>query len=390
MNLLIFESGTGTYTYTDMIAAFRKRGIKYHTISYAFTNGLSDEFFEYRFKKVLSESNYDAVFGIDYYPPVAKCCHENHIKYIAWSYDNPINAVNVEESLEYPEVFLFVFDRIQAEGYNKKGYNNVYYLPLAVDCDRLDRIKLNNKEMDYYSSEISFVGKMYDSMIDTIMAHMDDYCRGYVDAIIKSQSKIYGYYFIDEMITDGLLKRINNYFKVLQPDTDVVLSKEQLSYAMGAQATKIERLLLLKLLSAHHQVKYYSYDKCDLLTSAEYKGTCNYLDQMPRVFKASKINLNITLKILQSGIPLRALDILGSGGFLMSSYQHEIAEYFTNGQEVVMYDSIEDAYDKVNFYLANDDIRNEIAKRGNAKVRELFTYDKQLESLFTTSGLKGL
>lgn len=387
MKLLIFECATGTYTYRDVIEYFRKTGIEYKTISYAFKNGVSDDFFEYRFARLLKEDHYDAVFGIDYYPPVAKCCHDNGIRYISWSYDNPIDAVGIEESLAYPEVMLFVFDRIQAEGYNKKGFDNVIYLPLAVNCGRLEKIRLSKGEEQLYTTDVAFVGKMYDSMIDSFLANMDDYCRGYVDSVVRAQSKVYGYYFIDDMLTDEFVDRVNNYFKVLAPDTDFYLRRENLSYAMGAQATKIERLILLKLISAHYDMKYYSYDKCDLLTNARYMGTCNYYDQMPKVFKASKINLNITLKILQSGIPLRALDILGSGGFLLSSFQPEIAEYFENYNEVVMYDSIEDAYDKVKYYLEHEDERLRIAANGHQKVKELFSYERQFEKLFKIANI---
>lgn len=387
MKLLIFESGTGTYTYGDIVSSFADKGIEYRTVSYKFKNDDPDEFFNYRFTKILKDDNYDAVFGIDYYPQVAQCCHDNGIKYLSWSYDNPINVNNAEETLVYPEVMLFVFDRIQAEGYIRQGFNNVYYLPLAVNCDRLDKIKLSNKDIELYSSEISFVGKMYDSMIDVFMAHMDDYCRGYVDAIIKSQSKIYGYYFIDELLTDDFMKRINDHFQIIEPGTTFTLSKKQLSYAMASQSTKIERLLLLKLLSAHHQLKYYSYDKVDLLNNATYMGTCDYINQMPRVFRASKINLNITLKILQSGMSQRVLDVMGANGFLLSSYQHEINEYFVNGHEVVMYDSIEDGYEKACYYLKHDEERKKIAQRGHDKVAEMFSYEKQLGELFRTAGM---
>ena len=68
------------------------------------------------------------------------------------------------------------------------------------------------------------------------------------------------------------------------------------------------------------KVNVYSWEKCDLLQNVNYMGSCDYYGQMTKVFKASSINLNITLKISQSGIPLRVMDILGAGGFLLSNY----------------------------------------------------------------------
>ena len=108
---------------------------------------------------------------------------------------------------------------------------------------------------------------------------------------------------------------------------------------------------------------------------------------MPKVFRATQINLNVTVKNTQSGIPLRVLDILGSGGFLLSNYQSEVAEYFIPDTDFVYYESIEDAVEKVDFYLRNEDIRQEIAKNGCKKCQEEFNYSKQFSCLFQTAGL---
>ena len=388
MKLLIFEWAAGTFTYNDIIESFDEHGISYRTVSYEFEDKNEDEFFEYKFGKVLGEDSYDAVFSVNYFPLVAKCAHKAHIKYLSWCYDNPLDVIDIEKTLGYEENYVFLFDRIQAEGYIQKGFTNVCHLPLAANCKRLEAIKLNKREQELYGSDISFVGKMYDSMIGAYIANMSDYYKGYVDAVIAAQQKVYGYYMIDDLLTDKVMKDINDYFKVLSPTTDFRLPKAALSYAMAAQVTRNERLILLNLLSAHFGLKYYSWEPCDLLKRARFMGSADYLDEMPKIFKASRINLNITLKILQSGIPLRVMDILGAGGFLLTNYQPEIAEYFADGIDVAMYESIEDAYAKAGYYLSHDDVRREIAARGHDKVKELFSYDKQLGRIFEIAGMK--
>ena len=52
---------------------------------------------------------------------------------------------------------------------------------------------------------------------------------------------------------------------------------------------------------------------------------------MPLVFQNSKINLNITLRSIKNGIPLRAIDIMGAGGFLLTNYQNDFGLHFTDG-----------------------------------------------------------
>ena len=387
MKLIIFEWAAGTFTYNDIIGSFRSQGIDCRTVSYQFRDKNEDEFFEKRFMKVLDEDRYDAAFSVNYFPLVAKCCHSRGLKYISWSYDNPLDVPDIEKTLGYAENHVFVFDRIQAESYQKKGFSNVHHMPLAVNCRRLDAIKLTDRERELYSSDVSFVGKMYDSMFGQYVSLMDEYCRGYVDAIVKAQSGIYGYWFVDEMLTVSYMDRINRHFKELEPTTEFVLPKEALSYAIAAQITRNDRLVLLNLLAEHMKVNIYSWEKCELLRNVNYMGSCDYSDQMPKVFRASSINLNITLKILQSGIPLRVMDILGSGGFLLSNYQPEIAENFVDGQDVVMYGSIEDAYEKALYYLKNDDLRRQIAKSGHDRAAELFSYDRQLGRIFEIAGL---
>ena len=103
------------------------------------------------------------------------------------------------------------------------------------------------------------------------------------------------------------------------------------------------------------------------LQNVAFKGYVNYLTEMPDVFHRSRINLNITLRSIQTGIPLRCLDIMGAGGFLMSNYQPELAQLFENGREMAMYESKEDLLDKVNYCLTHEEERKEIAYLGREK-----------------------
>ncbi|MGN0345682.1 MAG: DUF3880 domain-containing protein [Lachnospiraceae bacterium] len=381
MNILFYE--WGSYIYKDLLSAFQSQGIAYETFFYHLSNKNHEEAFEVHLREKLETGQFDAVFSVNYFPVVAEVCKGKNVSYISWSYDNPLNVMQIEDTLGYETNYVFLFDRMQAKKYQDKGFVNVYYLPLAVNADRLDRISLRKSDLEKYETEISFVGNLYPSALASYMAPMNEYQKGYLEGICNVQEKLYGYYLIDEMLTDDFMRSIDEQYHKVKPDTEFVLPKEALSFACAASVTRMERIRMLALLSAHHRVKLYSRENCDALKNVSYMGTCNYETEMPKIFKASKINLNITLKILQSGIPLRALDIMGCGGFLLSNYQPELAEYFENEKEVVLYDSLEDAYAKAQFYLKNDHLRQSIAENGYCKVRERFSYKRQLEEMFT-------
>ena len=136
---------------------------------------------------------------------------------------------------------------------------------------------------------------------------------------------------------------------------------------------------ILSLLSKKFGVSLYSGDKHPLLTAAKQCGRVDYNTEMPFVFKCSDINLNITLKCLQTGIPLRALDIMGCGGFLLSNYQEEFLDYFVPNEDFVYYEDFKDAYAKADFYLKNDDLRKQIAQNGYEKIKKYFSYEDRFQ-----------
>lgn len=421
MNILIFE--WGSYNHNDILETFKKKGYGFMVVKHRFEDVNHDDEFVNRFDKLLEDGAYDFVYSTNFFPLVSECCNRKGVKYISWSYDAPLDVPDIERTLGLPCNYAFMYDREQVQGYRNKGFDNVYHLPLAVNTKRLDGIHLSASERKKYGAQISFVGNLYDSQMLNIRSILDEFHQGYLDAVMKAQSKIYGYYLIDDVLTDELMSDINRtvYDKTVEyrkqsnnkrsnDDTDVNLintavesdasgtkrndakenesdnvlhiSREALSYAMAAQITREERLLALKLLSGHYDVKLYSREKNDLLDKVTYMGTADYDKEMPMVFKSSDINLNMTLRCIRSGIPLRALDIMGAGGFLLSNYQPELAECFADGEEAVMYESIEDMYAKASFYLANPEIRMEIARRGHEKVSREYRYEDRIDEMF--------
>ena len=73
---------------------------------------------------------------------------------------------------------------------------------------------------------------------------------------------------------------------------------------------------------------------------------------------------------------------MGAGGFLLSNYQPELAEYFENGKEMVMYESQYDLLNKIDYYLSHEEEREEIARCGRIKIEKEFSYSKALPKIF--------
>ncbi len=382
MKILFYDMGS--YTYEDFIFYLKEAGHSCKTICYHFPDKFNDDFFCERFVQYLNADTYDVVISINFYPLIAKLCHDHQIKYISWCYDSPLDE-RLQSYFHYDTNYIFLFDRIEVEQYQALGYHHVFHLPLAVNTQRLDSLQFTNQQITNYSADISFVGQLYNSPLQTLLYSSDNYTKGYIEGILQAQLRIYGYNFLDELVTDELLDTINTSFKSIG-QTALKLNHRGLVYAISTEITHIERTFLLEQLGEYFYTNYYSSAPCTL-NNIHAKGSVNYHTEMPCVFRHSKLNLNPTLKCIQSGIPLRALDIMGAQGVLLSNYQPELAEYFESEVDCIMYTSIEDAIEKASFYLDHDNLRQQIGINGYLKTKEYFSYPERIQQMFRIANL---
>lgn len=383
MRILFYDMGS--YTYQDFLYYLEKAGHHCRTVYYHFPDKFQDEFFIHRFTQYLTEASYDVVVSVNFFPLVAQLCHKHHIKYLSWCYDSPLEE-RLKEYFSYETNYIFLFDRIEAEQYQAEGYTQVFHLPLAVNTERLDALSYTPAQAASYRADVSFVGHLYDPSLDALLYPADDYCKGFVEGLIQAQLRIYGYNFLDTLITDDFLERLNDSYKKMG-QTAVTLNRRGLSYAIAAQITHLERTFLIEQMGEFYDTRFYSTRPYDFATPVKSCGPVKYHTEMPAVFRYSRLNLCPTLKSIQSGIPLRSLDILGAKGVLFSNYQPELAEYFEDEKDVILYGSMEDAFAKADFYLKHEELREEIAVNGYRRVREEFSYPDKIRQMFEVAQL---
>ena len=110
-------------------------------------------------------------------------------------------------------------------------------------------------------------------------------------------------------------------------------------------------------------------------------GPVAYETDMNKVFRLSKINLNITLPSIHTGIPLRAMDILGNGGFLLTNYQEDLLEFFEPGVDFVYYSSVPEAIELIGYYLHHEEERKQIAENAYYKVKKYHQISDRLADM---------
>ena len=259
----------------------------------------------------------------------------------------------------------------------------MYYLPLAVDTDRLDAIIDGADDLELYRNEVAFVGSLYErNTYDKLKIVLPDYLKGYLEAVMQAQMSVSGANIIEEMLTPDILEQLQQYFKLDKSedsfsDLGLIFSTTVLGFKIAA----MQRKRGLIALSKQVPVSIYTNSNTKELIRVDYRGSVDYWTQMPKVFRMSRINLNFTIPNIKTGLPLRMWDIMGAGGFLMTNYQAEIPYYFKEGEDLVCFDGINDLCEKAEYYLAHEEERLAIAENGYRKVREHHNYIERINTM---------
>lgn len=342
----------------------------------------------------IKENRPDYVFSFNYFPFVSNICESAGVPYVSWIYDSPFMDLYSPSVLNGVN-FIYVFDYGVYDEFSKSGIKTVHYLPLAVDISQYSELSLVESAKTYIS-DISFVGSLYSEPKQRLydnFKNMSPYALGYLDSIVAAQKNIYGENIIEKLLTDEVIAEMEKCYPT-DPNPQTIMTPRQIysQYVLCRQVTSIERKEILELIGQINEVGNYrfdlfTHDEKVCFEGWENKGEVDYYLKMPWVFAASKINLNITLKSIRTGIPLRAFDIMAAGGFLLTNYQAEFTEYFVPDEDFVFYENYEDLIKKVKYYLEHDDERMHIALNGMHKVRNNHNYDCRLdaiESAFST------
>jgi len=384
------------YNYRDIEQTFLLLG---HTV-----DNIEQELGSYdvspEFERVIEEkirgTHYDMVFTVNYFPLISNVCERTGVNYVSWTCDNPLISM-YHESVFHDCNYIFTFDKTNYLEFRGMGVKHIWYLPLAVDTERMDallgapeeagrRNATQDSKMRKYRGDVAFVGSLYErNSYDKIKNRLPEYLRGYFDAVMEAQLNISGANIVEPMLTTNILEQLQEYFQLEKSEgsfSDLGLIFQ--TTVLGFKIAEIERRRALIELSKHYKVNVYSNSDVSDLLRIQYCGSVDYWSEMPKVFRMSKINLNFTIPNIKSGIPLRIWDVLGCGGFLLTNYQAEIPYYFKEGEDLVCFDGLEDLCEKVGYYLEHEEERKRIAWNGYRKVREKHSYIERIHTILDT------
>lgn len=325
------------------------------------------------------------VFSINFFPAISYTCEKLKVPYVCWSVDSPVPEL-FSNALKNSYNRIFLFDRAQYDFFSPVNPDCIYYLPLATNVNRWEEIVLSMTDADFetYGGDVAFVGSLYTEKCKYDKLTLSDHTRGFVDGLMESQLKVFGCNFIPESLTEEVIREIAGADPDFYRSDDVFTDISRYLVAhqyIGMKLAAVERERTLRFLCERFPVKLYTRSDASVLSKAHCRGGVSTLTEMPKVFHASRINLNITMRPIETGLSLRIWDILGCAGFLITNYQAEIPEYFEIGKELETYETLEELEEKIRYYLSHEEERVEIAINGYEKVKNYHTYEKRLAQM---------
>lgn len=380
MKILVYR--WKSYTYQDTIDVLKEMGHQVDEIYQKLMDYDVDEAFAEILRDKIVRNGYDIVFTSNYFGMISDVCQDLGLIYVAWSCDNPLI------SMYHRSVFndcnrIFLFDLSSVMEFKEMGVENIWHLPLCVNSKRLD--KVISTDANRFAGDVAMVGSLYErNSYDKLKYSMPEYLCGYFEAMMRVQKDMFGVNIMDEMFNPSILEQIESFYE-LKSSKDSMSNLELIfsTTVLGFKIARMARISSLNALAKCCNVNLYTGSDTSMLEGVNVRPEVDYWNEMPLVFNHSKININITIPNIRTGVPLRCFDVLGSGGFLLSNYQGELPMLFEEGKELALYYDEADLVDKCSYYLSHDLERRNIAENGKKRVQADYSYEKQLNFIFS-------
>lgn len=347
-------------------------------------SSLSDSPSFERVEEEVSSGKYDFVLTYLFHPIISDICEMFGIRYISIIYDSP------QIGLFHGAIFnsinrIFVFDKAL---YNRLTFigvdtEHVFHMPLFANTDRTDRLIFTDEDAIKYGHDISFAGSLYENNMYNnhkykLPAEIIMPSNEYLAKNLGRWNQIREWPSVNKSAL-SYLKKFNLFSHSNASEFEFPEELYVGNLLLSRKLAELERRAILKVLSDKFCVDLYTSSKCEDIGSTTVHPYINYYTEIGKLYKYSKINLNLTIPSIETGVPLRIFDILAYGGFVLTSYTSELDELFDVGKDLVAFKSIDECVALCDYYLNHPEERQQIAENGYKKVHEKYTCKEALE-----------
>jgi Glycosyl transferases group 1/DUF based on E. rectale Gene description (DUF3880) len=353
---------TGTLFVDSVIDTLRSQGWSVYTFGATQQSNEENELVVERVAPQL-------IASINFIPGMAEFCEVRDLDYLCWEIDPALDRPRLEGRAANTQIFTY--RRANVAEFEAAGFTRVEYLALAADPQRRQPLSLDARQREQYGAPVSFVGASLVANARKLQAQFIDLfdawrpgarpaAHAVINEVAQVQREDFSQYCVPQVIDE------------LAPGWREACATR--SWAEPAE-------LIAELCAAEKRLNYVA-ELADLGIDAwgdegwenaaahgvRYRGPAKHDSELPRIYNASTINLDIG-RIYQGDIvTMRVFDILACGGFVLAEHNEALEELFDVGFEIESYRTLAELREKVSYYLENPDQASAIAARGRTAV----------------------
>jgi len=140
-----------------------------------------------------------------------------------------------------------------------------------------------------------------------------------------------------------------------------------------------------QLIEKNYDIKIWGFDAPAWMNlggvSSYFQGEPVYNQNKAKAFLGAKIVVNNLLLSEIEGVNVRTFEVSGIGGFQLVDWKQDLSNLFSLGKEIETFKSMGELKEKIDFYLKEPQLREDIAKSGKKRANRDHTYEKRLDLL---------
>lgn len=323
------------------------------------------------------------IAGINYTQGLAEFGEAHGVPYLCWEID-PATDAPAPLQRPSPSAQVFTYRAANIPAFRKAGLANVHYLPLAADPDRRKPATLTPEERRRYGAEVSFVGasmirnvepfqEQFQTQLDAWGQVPPEFGPRIIAEVAAAQRADFTRYLIPDLL-DELVPGFRAHCQAQHlPDPAILL----------AETSAAEKRLNYLVELADHDLAVWGDPGWSHLTPHGIRtpGSALHETELPLIYSATTINIDIGRLYQSDIITMRIFDILACGGFVLAEHSDALADAFEVGVEVDSYRTLPELQSKVAHYLRHPEEAQAIAARGRCAVLEQHTIRGRVQSL---------
>ncbi len=321
----------------------------------------------------------ELVVSINFLPGLPEFCEERDLEYVCWEVDPALDVPRSEGPTEHAHIFTFRRENVAA--FNRAGFSHVEYLGLAADPQRRRPSSLDDPSSAAFSTPISFVGMslvgnarklqgLFIQLFDAWRPGAVGAAEALLGRVVEAQRSDFASFRVPALLEAEAPGWRRACVSAGQPDPAL----------LAGEVCAAEKRLNYVAEVAHHGLDVWGDEGWRLTQEfgARYRGPARHEADLPRIYSASTINLDIGRLYQNDIVTMRIFDICACGGFVLAERSGALAEFFELGVELESYATLEELREKVAYYLAHPAEARRVAQRGREAVLERHRIDQRV------------